>query len=134
MVGHVNRRVAIGCAPSPLNDVGLRDDNNSVSGCVSLLYGERSLAWAVVSEHSHRCVALLFSLLADSIGSAALPTRVVVSLSAIVPSGVLMRFGFPTGMQNVNGIDHRPTPWFWSRGRPGAGIGDRGHDQHWVLG
>jgi hypothetical protein len=40
--------------------------------------------------------------------------RSLVSLSAIVPSGVLMGFGFPTGMQIVNHIDPRPTPWFWA--------------------
>jgi hypothetical protein len=43
-----------------------------------------------------------------------LPMRAVVSLSAIIPSGVLMGFGFPTGMQIVNDMDRRPTPWFWA--------------------
>src|SRR5215472_7749632 len=40
--------------------------------------------------------------------------RALVSLAAIVPSGVLMGFGFPTGMRLVNAIDARPTPWFWA--------------------
>src|SRR5439155_8790487 len=43
-----------------------------------------------------------------------LPVRVLVSLMAIVPAGILMGFGFPTGMRLVNGIDTRPTPWFWA--------------------
>ena len=43
-----------------------------------------------------------------------LVTRALVSLVAIVPSGVLMGFGFPTGMRLVNAIDVRPTPWFWA--------------------
>ena len=38
----------------------------------------------------------------------------LVSLAAIVPSGLLMGFGFPTGMRLVNAIDPRPTPWFWA--------------------
>jgi hypothetical protein len=47
--------------------------------------------------------------------------RAVVSLSAIIPSGVLMGFGFPTGMQIVNDMDRRPTPWFWAiNGRQGC--------------
>jgi hypothetical protein len=46
--------------------------------------------------------------------SAALPIRAMVSLLAIIPAGVLMGFGFPTGMQIVNSIDSRPTPWFWA--------------------
>ena len=25
-----------------------------------------------------------------------------------------MGFGFPTGMEMVNAIDRRPTPWFWA--------------------
>jgi hypothetical protein len=44
----------------------------------------------------------------------ALLVRVLVSLAAIGPSGVLMGFGFPTGMRLVNAIDARPTPWFWA--------------------
>ena len=43
-----------------------------------------------------------------------LVVRVVVSLAAIVPSGVLMGFGFPTGMRLANLVDTRPTPWFWA--------------------
>ena len=40
--------------------------------------------------------------------------RVFVALAAIGPSGVLMGFGFPTGMRLVNAIDTGPTPWFWA--------------------
>ena len=43
-----------------------------------------------------------------------LPVRILVSLMAIVPAGILMGFGFPTGMRLVNAIDTRPTPWFWA--------------------
>ncbi len=52
--------------------------------------------------------------------------RALVSLAAIGPSGILMGFGFPTGMRLVNAIDRRPTPWFWAvngaAGVLGAGI------------
>jgi spermidine synthase len=40
--------------------------------------------------------------------------RASMSLLAIVPAGVLMGFGFPTGMRLVNQVDTRPTPWFWA--------------------
>jgi len=40
--------------------------------------------------------------------------RALASLAAIVPSGILMGFGFPTGMRLINAIDSRPTPWFWA--------------------
>jgi hypothetical protein len=42
-----------------------------------------------------------------------LGTRAVVCVAIIVPAGVLMGFGFPTGMRRVAAIDRRPTPWFW---------------------
>ena len=54
------------------------------------------------------------SALIDIFASAALPMRATVALMAIVPCGLLMGFGFPTGMQIVNCIDQRPTPWFWA--------------------
>src|SRR5262249_56297791 len=29
-------------------------------------------------------------------------------------AGLVMGFGFPTGMRLVTAIDARPTPWFWA--------------------
>jgi hypothetical protein len=55
-----------------------------------------------------------FPALISSFASAALPMRTLVCLLAIVPSGMLMGFGFPAGMQLVNASDSRPTPWFWA--------------------
>lgn len=40
--------------------------------------------------------------------------RAVVALIVIIPAGLLMGFGFPTGMRLVSTIDERPTPWFWA--------------------
>ena len=85
-----------------------------LSGRVSLMRGERLLAWATVLSMFVAALPYWFPLLVEAFESAALPMRAAVSFSAIVPSGVLMGFGFPTGMQIVNGIDRRPTPWFWA--------------------
>ena len=85
-----------------------------LSGRVSLLYGGRLLGWATLLGIYIAALPFWLPLLLDFFGSAALPMRAVVSLTAIVPSGVLMGFGFPTGMQIINGIDRRPTPWFWA--------------------
>jgi hypothetical protein len=85
-----------------------------LSARVSLLRGRRLLAWAAILGIYIAVLPYWFPFLADAFASAALPMRALVSLSAIVPSGVLMGFGFPTGMQIVNGIDPRPTPWFWA--------------------
>ncbi len=40
--------------------------------------------------------------------------RAVVAVLIIAPCGLLMGFGFPTGMRLINAIDTRPTPWFWA--------------------
>ena len=43
-----------------------------------------------------------------------LTVSTVIALIMIIPAGLLMGFGFPTGMRLVSAIDTRPTPWFWT--------------------
>jgi hypothetical protein len=43
-----------------------------------------------------------------------LVARAAACVAMILPAGLLMGFGFPTGMRLVNAIDTRPTPWFWA--------------------
>jgi hypothetical protein len=66
-------------------------------------------------------------LVTDAAESATLLTRAAISIGAILPAGVLMGFGFPTGMRLVTRQDPRPTPWFWgTNGAAGvfaAGLG-----------
>src|SRR5208337_1924723 len=45
--------------------------------------------------------------------SGGLLTRCVLYVATITPAGLLMGFGFPTGMRLVAAIDPKPTPWFW---------------------
>ena len=45
--------------------------------------------------------------------SASLLTRCALCVATITPAGLLMGFGFPTGMRLVTAIDPKPTPWFW---------------------
>jgi hypothetical protein len=45
--------------------------------------------------------------------SADLLTRCTLCVVMIAPAGLLMGFGFPTGMRLVAVIDPKPTPWFW---------------------
>jgi len=40
--------------------------------------------------------------------------RAAAAVLMLVPLGLLMGFGFPTGMALVNALDRRPTPWFWA--------------------
>ncbi len=45
--------------------------------------------------------------------SAVLPVRAGLCVLAITPAGLLMGYGFPTGMRLISAVDRTPTPWFW---------------------
>ena len=47
------------------------------------------------------------------IEAATLPWRALASAAVIFPAGLLMGFGFPTGMRLVTRLDARLTPWLW---------------------
>ena len=81
---------------------------------LSLLNGLRLQLWAGALGLYLILLPYWFPLLIDQFAAGSLLVRAAVSLTAIVPSGVLMGFGFPTGMEIVNAIDSRPTPWFWA--------------------
>jgi hypothetical protein len=49
----------------------------------------------------------------SSLAAAALPLRALTSVVVIFPAGLLMGFGFPTGMRLATAIDPQPTPWLW---------------------
>src|SRR5256885_5733849 len=51
-------------------------------------------------------------LLVDLEG-ADLLVRAGLCVLALAPAGLLMGFGFPTGMRLVSAISTGPTPWFW---------------------
>lgn len=46
-------------------------------------------------------------------GSHSLSARAILCIITIAPAGLLMGFGFPTGMRLISAIDRAPTPWFW---------------------
>ena len=79
-----------------------------------LLAGQRLQFWAGALGLYLILLPCWFPLLISHFADGNLPVRAAVSLTAIIPPGVLMGFGFPTGMKIVNAIDERPTPWFWA--------------------
>jgi len=81
---------------------------------LSLLTGLRLQIWAGALGLYLILLPYWFPVLIAQFAAGSLLVRAAVSLMAIVPSGVLMGFGFPTGMEIVNAIDSRPTPWFWA--------------------
>jgi hypothetical protein len=48
-----------------------------------------------------------------ALSAAELAARIAVCVALIAPAGILLGFGFPTGMRLVSSIDPKPTPWFW---------------------
>jgi spermidine synthase len=52
-------------------------------------------------------------LLQSPLAAATLPWRALASVAVIFPAGLLMGFGFPTGMRLINRLDARLTPWLW---------------------
>jgi spermidine synthase len=85
-----------------------------ISERVVLDTGPRVLTWAGLLCFYVMLMSLWFPALVYTFEGQELVVRVLISLLAIVPSGLLMGFGFPTGMRLVNAIDTRPTPWFWA--------------------
>jgi hypothetical protein len=79
-----------------------------------LVDGSRLLIWVAVLGLYIILLPFWFPTLMETFQSAGIVVRAAVALSGIVPSGVLMGFGFPTGMELVNAVDRRATPWFWA--------------------
>lgn len=48
-----------------------------------------------------------------SFDGSSLAFRAIVTVLVVLPAGLLMGFGFPTGMRFISAVDRRPTPWFW---------------------
>jgi spermidine synthase len=73
----------------------------------------RFILWTIILAAYIAVLPSWFPILAAHFESAEIAVRALVCVVAILPAGVLMGFGFPTGMRLVNAIDSRPTPWFW---------------------
>jgi|CXWL01.1.fsa_nt_gi hypothetical protein len=39
--------------------------------------------------------------------------KAIISIAVIAPAGMMMGFGFPTGIRLAEAVDASPTPWFW---------------------
>jgi len=48
-----------------------------------------------------------------ALDGSSLLTRAAACVVVVAPAGLLMGFGFPTGMRLISSIDRTPTPWFW---------------------
>jgi spermidine synthase len=85
-----------------------------VSEYAPLASRQRILGWSILLCLYLVLLPFWFPQIVTTFEGGSLVVRILVSLAAIVPSGLMMGFGFPTGMRLVNAIDTRPTPWFWA--------------------
>ena len=78
------------------------------------LDGRASIAiWAIVTGGYLLLLPFVLSELFTAFNHATLSVRIAICVVIITPAGLLLGFGFPTGMRLIADIDSRPTPWFW---------------------
>ena len=87
---------------------------SALSERATLSTGARLAIWSVVTASYIGALPLWFPAVVGALDSAGLFVRGAVSLLVIMPAGLAMGFGFPTGMRLASAIDTRPTPWFWA--------------------
>ena len=73
----------------------------------------RLVAWGVATGIYAFSLPFALGPLFAAFSAAELGTRIALCVALIAPAGILLGFGFPTGMRLVSTIDPKPTPWFW---------------------
>ena len=84
-----------------------------VSDILPLDSRPRFLIWALLTGAYVAALPHWLSSVFLAFDSASLLSRAILCVITIAPVGLLLGFGFPTGMRLISAIDRRPTPWFW---------------------
>jgi hypothetical protein len=79
-----------------------------------LTNNKQLLIWAGLLVFYLVLLPIGLPLLVSAFEAYPIVVRAMTALCMIAPLGLMMGFGFPTGMRLVNDIDPRPTPWFWA--------------------
>jgi hypothetical protein len=74
----------------------------------------RALAWSALTFLYLALLPFWLPAVTQAFEAQGIAVRAALALAMIAPAGLLMGFGFPTGMRLVTLIDARPTPWFWA--------------------
>jgi hypothetical protein len=73
----------------------------------------RITAWATLTGGYFAILPFALGHAFAVFSDASLTARAAVLVLSITPAGLLLGFGFPTGMRLIASIDPRLTPWFW---------------------
>jgi hypothetical protein len=73
----------------------------------------RFVLWALLAAVYLASLPVWLPAALHAFESATLMLRAPLCVAVIAPAGLMMGFGFPTGMRFISAIDRRPTPWFW---------------------
>ncbi|HLJ20805.1 MAG TPA: hypothetical protein VKU84_11435 [Stellaceae bacterium] len=73
----------------------------------------RFVGWSLITAGYLFVLPFWLPPVLHDFGSATLILRASLCVLAIAPAGLLMGYGFPTGMRFIAAVDRTPTPWFW---------------------
>jgi hypothetical protein len=69
--------------------------------------------WAILTSAYFLLLPWYLPRITLAFDGSSLAARALWSVLLIAPGGLLMGWGFPTGMRLVTRVDGKPTPWFW---------------------
>ena len=84
-----------------------------ISDRLPLTSRRRFVSWSLITAGYLACIPFWLPPLLLAFDGAGLLTRASLCVATIAPAGLLMGYGFPTGMRLVSAVDRTPTPWFW---------------------
>jgi hypothetical protein len=73
----------------------------------------RLVTWSAGTGIYATTLPFVLTPLFVALNDAELAGRIGICVALIAPLGVMMGFGFPTGMRLISFVDPKPTPWFW---------------------
>ncbi len=84
-----------------------------LSDRVVLGSASRFVAWSLATAGYLFSLNFWLPAVLSAMEGAPLLARGGLAVAVIAPAGLLLGFGFPTGMRLIAAVDPKPTPWFW---------------------
>lgn len=73
----------------------------------------RQSLWCLITCGYGVFLAMVLPSVFSAYAEVEIVSRILISLAIICPAGILMGFGFPTGLNLTEKFDTRATAWFW---------------------